>query len=228
MSHSATEESADSEDVTDASPSKRRGKKQQQRAATGVIMVPDDDEEDKDDTEAPETKRHTSENETPSEPTSLDTGKMSIAERLRKKNAELMNDNSSSNSSYSFDRPAYQTSREMTGGGGGIRNREVKTQSQSSNQSSNSSESADVADLRQQLERALKEAQSYKQKFEEAVKEKEQAVKEKEQIEKKLEKSQHAVTELTIDRDRLKDENGALIRVISKLSRTPSSGTPTS
>jgi len=185
---------------------------------------------EEEDQEEPDTKRHTGDSEN-STTTSTEPAKMSIAERLRKKNQELLSNDSStsvgtSSNSSIYERPSRPNMDSMSSGGISKRTQNISSASTSS--SSSSSDSSEVADLRSQLERALKDVQSYKSKYDEMVKEKDQLQKEKEQIEKKLEKAQQSEKELTADRDRLKDENGALIRVISKLSRTPTSGTPAS
>merc|ERR1712096_24206 len=84
---------------------------------------------------------------------------------------------------------------------------------------SSDSSSGDSRELQRELDKTLKEVQEYKQKYERALKEKDDLEKQFEQLKDDIDKMQ----ELKNDNLRLKDENGALIRVISKLSRTPAS-----
>jgi len=133
---------------------------------------------------------------------------MSIAERLRKKNQELLattNDNNNSSSSAS-----------STGAGGRSWQRSNLT---SNSTSSTSSDTGDTKDLQRKLDQAVKEVEEYKSKYEKLKKEKEELEKQLSQYKEDIDK----VQELKSDNIRLKDENGALIRVISKLSRTPAS-----
>lgn len=145
---------------------------------------------------------------------------MSIAERLRKKNQELLastssdralTDRTSVSDSYtnrSRDRDSTSSSSITS-----VRDRtSIRT-------STSSSDTGDTKDLQRKLDQALKEVQDYKSKYDKIKKEKEDLEKQLEQYKEDIDKMQ----ELKSDNIRLKDENGALIRVISKLSRTPAS-----
>ncbi|XP_032241225.2 protein phosphatase 1 regulatory subunit 12A isoform X4 [Nematostella vectensis] len=76
----------------------------------------------------------------------------------------------------------------------------------------------DPIKLREKLQEALIEVQQYKVKLE-------QAMQDKEKLERKLSsfsEDMKQINDLKAENQRLKDENGALIRVISKLSKPPS------
>lgn len=72
----------------------------------------------------------------------------------------------------------------------------------------------DPKKLKEKLQDVQVELQDYKVKFEKALQE-------KEALQRKLSQTEDELKQVTADNQRLKDENGALIRVISKLSRTP-------
>ncbi|XP_057314550.1 protein phosphatase 1 regulatory subunit 12A-like isoform X2 [Hydractinia symbiolongicarpus] len=141
-----------------------------------------------------------------------ENSRMSIAERLRKKNAELLSstDRTSERSSFS-DRTSAISDRYSTSSS--IRDRT------SNRNSTSSSDTGDTKDSQRKLDQALKDVQEYKQKYEKIKQEKEALERQLEQYKEDIDKMQ----ELKNDNLRLKDENGALIRVISKLSRTPAS-----
>jgi len=168
--------------------------------------------DDENDSQEPETKRNsrtetdTSERRVRPSTTEEDTSRTgrpeSIAERLRKKNQELL-------ASTSSDRPLTERNSGST--------TSVRTSTRTS--ITTSSDTGDAKDIQRKLDQALKEAEDYKSKYEKMKKEKEDIEKQLDQYKEDIDKMQ----ELKSDNIRLKDENGALIRVISKLSRTPAS-----
>ena len=177
----------------------------------------------------------------------------SIADRLKKRTDEQQNDNRGSTTNTttttSFDRlgrPQSATERSTDRfNRESILNRDNNRNDPTSNNRDNHSSSTpssgigrpwsntpsstatdtssggggDSRELQRELDKTLKEVTEYKQKYERALKEKEELEKQMEQFKDDIEKMQ----ELKNDNLRLKDENGALIRVISKLSRTPAS-----
>ncbi|XP_066931536.1 protein phosphatase 1 regulatory subunit 12A-like [Clytia hemisphaerica] len=74
-----------------------------------------------------------------------------------------------------------------------------------------SSDTGDTKDLQRKLDQAVKEVEEYKSKYEKMKKEKEELEKQLSQYKEDIDK----VQDLKSDNIRLKDENGALIRVIS-------------
>jgi len=172
-----------------------------------------DDENEPQETETKRTTRtETDTTERRTRPSTEDdsNSRMSIAERLRKKNQELLAStsadkgltDSSSNNRYTTSTTS-STSRNNT----------------RFSSTSSTSDTGDTKELQRKLDQALKEVEEYKTKYEKMKKEKEELEKQLEQYKEDIEKTQ----ELKSDNIRLKDENGALIRVISKLSRTPAS-----
>jgi hypothetical protein len=166
-------------------------------------------------------------------------GSETIAERLRRKNQELIssssdrpsNDNRSaisdrfsslrgdrssggSDSSYTS---AYSRSQSSTASS--FRDRGSANTDSTSRSSSTGSASDAKGDIQKKLEAAQKDLADYKSKYDKIMKEKANVQEQMDKAKTDVEK----ITELKNDNLRLKDENGALIRVISKLSRTPTS-----
>lgn len=173
--------------------------------------------DDENDSQEPESKRNTrtetdtTERRVRTTPaaTEDDTSRtMSIAERLRKKNQELL-------ASTSADRALTERNSRDSGTTSSISS--IRNTTRTSLTSS--SDTGDTKDLQRKLDQALKEADDYKSKYEKMKKEKGELEKQLDQYKEDIDKMQ----ELKSDNIRLKDENGALIRVISKLSRTPTS-----
>lgn len=172
-----------------------------------------DDENEPQETETKRTTRNETETiETRRSRTSAEddsNSRMSIADRLRKKNQELLSSTLSdrgitdNNSSSRYSSTTSSTTRNT--------NRPSL--------SSSTSDTGDTKELQRRLDQALREVDEYKAKYEKMKKEKEDLEKQLEQYKEDIEK----VQELRSENTRIKDENGALIRVISKLSRTPTS-----
>lgn len=178
----------------------------QTRRPTGMVYgQADEDENESNENEPPSSGRHSSTSD------SSNTGRMTIADRLRMKNQEILastdNVNTRTSSYTSSNRDSGYTGSPSTGSYGSRTNRTSTT------------DTGDTSSLQRKLDQAVKEAEDYKMKYERIKKEKEELEKKLEQYKDDIDKMQ----ELKNDNIRLKDENGALIRVISKLSRTPSS-----
>ena len=147
-----------------------------------------------------------------------------LAERPRRKTQEVV-----SSSDRSSDKPTERNTDRTSAADrySSIRDRDnvssVSSIGSARNWTSGSTSSdtgtGDTRETQRELDQTLKEVQEYKQKYERALKEKEELEKQLEQFKEDIDKMQ----ELKNDNLRLKDENGALIRVISKLSRTPAS-----
>jgi len=163
------------------------------------------DRED-DDVDNKRLSRSSEESEPPRRRTQAeDESRMTIAERLRRKNQELISSSDQTKSSGE----RFSLSRDKE-----------NVPSRGRPSLSSVSDSSNNKDIKSQLNSALKELEEYKQKYEKIKAEKEELEKQMEQYKEDIDKMQ----ELKNDNLRLKDENGALIRVISKLSpRTPSS-----
>jgi len=178
----------------------------------------------------PDTKRNTRVNEEldrrRQEKEDEDTGRMSIAERLRRKNKDLLQSASEERTTSSSISDRYTSSRgdrDSTSGTGGS---SLRTNRTTLSSTSSSGDSGDSKELQRKLDEALKDVQDYKSKCDDYKSKYDKVLKEKEDLEKKLAQYRDDIEkmqELKNDNLRLKDENGALIRVISKLSRTPAS-----
>ncbi|XP_047126963.1 protein phosphatase 1 regulatory subunit 12A isoform X1 [Hydra vulgaris] len=149
-----------------------------------------------------------------------------VAERLRLKNQELLSSIDRSTDRVTERTTDRVTERTTTDRPSYSDRTSVYSRDQNSTVSvkpnSKISSSADVSDtkeIQRKLDQTEKELQEYKEKYEKLKKEKEDLENKLSQYQEDLEKMQ----ELKNDNVRLKDENGALIRVISKLSRTPAS-----
>ena len=141
-----------------------------------------------------------------------------VAERLRMKNQELLSSIDRS-SDRTTERNSYSRDQNSTGSVASITSTTRDRGLDKTNKISSSSDASDTKEIQRKLEQTEKELQEYKDKYEKLRKEKEDLENKLNQYQEDLEKMQ----ELKNDNVRLKDENGALIRVISKLSRTPAS-----
>jgi len=153
--------------------------------------------------------------DTPTASTTSDSSRVRISDRYKKQTEDLTRTSSINNN-----RTSITSGKDTSTTPSSYRPSSYSTSTKPATRTSTStSDTGDTKELQRKLDQAVQEAEEYKQKYDKLKKEKDDLQKKLEQYKEDIDKMQ----ELKQDNLRLKDENGALIRVISKLSRTPSS-----
>jgi len=170
-------------------------------------------------THATSNSRNTDENDPEDTPTpastTSDSSRVRISDRYKKQTEDLTRTSSINNN-----RTSITSGKDTSTTPSSYRPSSYSTSTKPATRTSTStSDTGDTKELQRELDQAVQEAEEYKQKYDKLKKEKDDLQKKLEQYKEDIDKMQ----ELKQDNLRLKDENGALIRVISKLSRTPSS-----
>lgn len=139
-----------------------------------------------------------------------DTSRYSLAERLRRKNQELLTSTEKLYETSYIDRyiDKYRADDDISS---------IVSSSRTRSFSTPDPPAENQREIQRKLRTAMHDMEDYKRKYEQVVGETGQLERDLRNFKEDLEK----VEDLRIDNMRLKHENGALFRVISNLSRTP-------